>query len=510
MWNEESARSAGCHPQIREATMGGTRMEEISADLGFELDDPRIVAAMRVTGITLYDLELPIPDTKDLPPAEQDRQQRRYDCLHLKRQALVRELQTAAQALDDSYVEAILSPRVEEPVNTRQLQATLKKEKEKAEKQRMWIRQQLQRRLEADLAKAQDQHGGGGSAGSGGKADHASLEELKRMKELREEKETKKAEALVQARSREQEQRLGCAKKLREQSDRVSSCLGIKEESRQAALEERHKKMADIADRSLRHTLQFQERQRQRYEEIIAKDHKLAEKRDQKQEDAAMNQHEQQNKFSNKQDVVKEALLKQEQRREEMYHEARAKQAKTAEEREARNKEIMEKSSEKRQKDLDRLQAKQESNKLERRAWVKQIKDNILSGSLTSRQVREKQLTTKQAGAPLQAEIYSEVVRRNRDRIERSDAWGREQTLNRIQQTNARIDTLLDERKAIVHYRLETQKDLMIGKDKLILMKRTMGDSPSAKQVNQILKELDLPALVETVAKDGDDVEEKK
>merc|ERR1712070_50454 len=101
-------------------------------------------------------------------------------------------------------------------------------------------------------------------------------------------------------------------------------------------------------------------------------------------------------------------------------------------------------------------------------------------------------------------DVYRDIVKQNRERLERADECAKEQTLQQIMTTNNRIDTMLSARQKKIDYRLAGFKEIMKGKTQVEELKRVMQDS-STKRINQMLQELGMPLLQPPTAKEGDD-----
>jgi hypothetical protein len=119
-----------------------------------DLETPRMLAAMKVTGIHPSDLEEPPPlSSKD---AQNEAALRRLDLMDRKRRQLIRQLEETAKSLDDTLVEYFLSPATAEAAHIAAEQHEfLLREKGNIDKKRERVKAEIMKELKAEMERKQ-------------------------------------------------------------------------------------------------------------------------------------------------------------------------------------------------------------------------------------------------------------------------------------------------------------------------------------------------------------------
>merc|ERR1712217_891890 len=91
--------------------------------------------------------------------------------------------------------------------------------------------------------------------------------------------------------------------------------------------------------------------------------------------------------------------------------------------------------------------------------------------------------------------FFRGLVDQNRARISRSEDCAREQMLAKIQATNAKSESLLEQKKRLLDYNTCVHKEGMIGRMRLEELKNHLRPGRSTRKANTVLEELGLPPM---------------
>eukprot|EP00927_Polykrikos_kofoidii_P028032 TRINITY_DN24538_c0_g1_i1.p1 TRINITY_DN24538_c0_g1~~TRINITY_DN24538_c0_g1_i1.p1 ORF type:complete len:526 (+),score=163.22 TRINITY_DN24538_c0_g1_i1:166-1578(+) len=469
---------------------------------------------MKVTGISPADLvEQKPPQEEGLSATQKDMQRLRYELFEKKRRQLLHELEVTAEALDDSYVELILTPKTGEDGATAEIESALEVERVKAEKMRARMKEETQKEVINELDKKQafeqtvrekDEPKKRSPEAENQRHDEIKKKEEERMKEA-----ARRSEIATKSLQSERERRREIQNKINEAHARVSKLMDEKNTERQAAIEERRRKMAEIASRNMRQEKAQEDKIFAKHDAELQRERDFADRRLQKQEVHSAKVDKQVEKFATARQNALDHLDKKDEERQQKWKDMndKCKEAKTLQAQ--KTEEIAEKAKSIREKEVAKFATNRQTKLREKRQWIHNVRANLQDGIEKSVDLREKNLEENvQRSADLR-NILKDIVQSNRDRIARSEECAREQTLAKIQTTSAKIDNMLQHRKEIIDFRTSAVKDFMVGKSQMLELKRILRDS-SVKRANQILKDLDMPLVPTQAVKEGEDGEEQK
>lgn len=474
-----------------------------------DMDSPRVVAAMKVTGIDAADLvEVKLPELSPNGRKEEGLQ-RRAELMDRKRRQLLRELDDTAAALDDSLVEAILSPSAIEASMAVSANELLQAEKAKIDQRRERAKGEIQKELEREMERKQafestqksreDWRKRVKERHEGRAEDVAKREDARRRHDANMDEKFKTATKLERDRRRELQ------KKLLETEERVAKHVELRQQQLASEQEERRKKLSDIAQRNFEHRQADEDEKCRRIEESLQRERERDERRQRAQEEAWAQAEQKRSKFSDKMSVVNERLQEEHQKREDTYRENAEKLERFRQAGKDHRAEIAERARTAREKELTKWQANKEVRRKEYRERMTKTRAEISEGHARSVEVRERHLEDSVYKKAELRGYLQELVEQNKARISRSDACAKEQTLAKIRHTKDKIENHLDQRRQIMVHRTNARKDEMVGKARVHVLKTTMRDA-STKRINQILKELDMPLLpTETAKEEGDE-----
>eukprot|EP00747_Dinoflagellata_sp_TGD_P193060 gnl/TRDRNA2_/TRDRNA2_58743_c0_seq1.p1 gnl/TRDRNA2_/TRDRNA2_58743_c0~~gnl/TRDRNA2_/TRDRNA2_58743_c0_seq1.p1 ORF type:complete len:509 (+),score=168.54 gnl/TRDRNA2_/TRDRNA2_58743_c0_seq1:88-1614(+) len=481
-----------------------------------DLDNPRILAAMKVTGVTEKDLEyrpMGPDDGKKGAVAERAESKRMMllDMQERKRQALIREVETTASALNDADIEQLLSPRLFERAEMAdEVRELYDKEKASIDKYREKVKLMMQNEASKAMEQKQTYEHGNKSNEEYKKRlkekHDEKMEEVAKKKEEVMKKTQKIAEAQVAHAKAEFEKRKEIMTKMKSDAERVGKKKDDDRSMWNGIAEDRRRKMADIATRNMENLQADQQRRveehQDRERELEMRMQAVAERREAQVSDKRTH-------MDNKMREVSNLQVQQAQDRENAWKETSRKLTAAREQAVVNKKELVEQVKTKKQVFLDKYTTNRQNLRQQRREFVNKLKAEVNESTARVAQVREQHHAGTLGRAIDQREVMKSIVAENKARLERSQDCVREQTLAKIQATREKADTLISQREELSAYRIFAQKEYMIGRAQLEELKLAMRDSSLGK-ANNILKELDIAPIEKRVVKEGEEGEQKQ
>lgn len=484
---------------------------------GIDFHNPRMVAAMKVTGIQPSDLDM------ETAPMEgsSEMEMRRYEVMDRKRFNLLQELKEAAESLDQRDIDALISGpgRVDE-------HALFIEEKARIDKQRDRAKEELKRKAawEVDTQQAVIR--------STRERNNMKwrIQELKdeqmRKAEARNEAKRLHVEANVQAaRERVAEDRNRIVQKLKEQDDRVKSVLAAKMEDRASRLGTTQEKQDEAARRLDDHLdLEHEARTMKSFNHTKRRT-ELEAWMDRRKQDSENAQMEGKANFSARNENVFEKLDSQRQERENAAR-RNLKKIEKAREHSANNfASVAAGCKEKRTQRLEKWKVNQQAKKVETKKRVEELRTEFNTGSERSARLVEKYREATIGRYTGVREIYDTLVSENKGRISRSGDATREHQIDLINFHKAKTESREDQKRQATSYRVEAFRERVAGQTQveelhellnLSLRAQSPMLSPSlsrngarsaastrnGERVAEILTELGVPIPVQTDAKD--------
>lgn len=485
------------------AGMASSRTDEIPK---LDMESPRIIAAMKVTGIDVADLtECKMPELSPNSSRKEESLQRRADLMDRKRRQLIKELDDTAAALDESLVDAILSPSSIEASMAMDAQELLEVEKQKIDGKREKVKDEIQKELEREMERKQAFENTQKSREEWRKRvkerRDGRAEEISKREDERNKRDAKMDDKLKSARKGEIDRRRDLQKKLVETEKRVAKVVDVRQQNYALEQEERRKKISDIAQRNLENRQADEDEKIRKLELSLQREREREERRQKAHEKNSTQAEQKRAKFSDKMTFVSERLQEEHQRREDNYKEHVDKLDSVRQAGKEHNLEVAQRARTAREKDLGKWQSNRERLRKDYRERMGAMRAEFSESHAKSIEVRERHLEENVYRKAEMKGYLVELVDQNKARIARSDACAREQTLAKIRHTQDKIESHLDQRRQILEYRTNALKDEMVGKTQLNDLKTIMRDA-STQRINQILKELDMPLLPTEPAKE--------
>mmetsp|Transcript_51007 Transcript_51007/g.110678 ORF Transcript_51007/g.110678 Transcript_51007/m.110678 type:complete len:496 (-) Transcript_51007:154-1641(-) len=492
--------------------MASPRKDDGKNSLGGKLDlDPRMAAAMKVTGIRETHIEAKPAPAEDLSGTSRERACTRHEFFERKRKKLLQELEMTADNLSDDDILTILSPKAREEVAaTAELEALFAEEKDKVDKQKERMKAELQRELALEMEKKQaleaDQRRTEEARRRAAEVEREKAEEFVRKQEERLKQEAKREEILKKAAAIEHQKRRDTAKMLAESTARATKLANEKVRERQQALEDRRRKIVDIAERNLQLQEALEEGLISKHNECLRKEMEQAGRVQQSNMAQAEKMQEKKGGFAEKMAYVQETQSQQAQERVKSRQQSIEKMNTARMHYKKHLEEVAEKTRQNREKEVAKFEANRQARRRERVEWLKEWKSRMAESNAKSVEVREKYMEDTVGKSMDTRAVFQDLFRENRERIEKSEECAREQTLAKIQAVQSKIDSKREQKQQLLEYRTSTLKEVMVGKAKLNEL-RVIIREKSSKKVNPILKQFDLPLLPSGASKDGEEGE---
>jgi len=471
---------------------------------------PRTIAAMKVTGILEQDLVAKPLSHYEKTLANPERAQQKFDMMERKRRQLIREVQVIEDTLDEDKMNFLLNTEHKAEGGGIDLTAEYKAMQDKAESQRREVKMELQKIIGVEITKKEGHEEALKKRQEKEKAflkvqaeERAKLVERANLKKKKEETmaERLKSRGMVLSKARRE-----LDKKLQVSSDRATQHVEGKTQEWESIKQERRDKMAQIAKRNLDYLTNEAEDKMEKHDASLQKqleiDDRLARVLEEKTGKAA----EKQEKFTAKMLHVAETL---EARQVAMEDNLKKSLGNLADARKRRSDEekvnVVDSIRAKLTKERERWTKNRDTTRGELRGKMKELKAKIGEDRGA---VKDSQLEESNQERQEKRQFMEELVGMNKDRFRRSDDCEREKTLSKIQLTKDRIDSLIDQKNQVLHYRQGLMKETLVGQAQLNDMRLIIRDA-SPRKVNRLLKEMDMPPLQSGERKEGEQEENK-
>lgn len=485
-------------------------------DHGLDLQNPRTIAALKVTGIQLSDLEL------DPQPAEgsSDIEIRRHEVKSLKVNRLLGELRETAESLDTRDVDALISGpgRVDE-------RAVFQEEKARIDKQRERAKAELQRRAawEVETQQAVIRQSKDLDIMSRRIAEQKE-EKARKESAWREAKRTKVETNIKAARDRQMEDRKRMMDKIKETDERVDNNL-------ENILKERGARKGWVQEKADEAARRLQEHEYTLFQTAMRK-HLNNTKRtaelegwiDRRDKDQMRSQMEAKGHSDCRRQAVLDGQATDAQEREKAATRTLRKLEKAREHAATNWSLLAETAKEKRTQQLERWTQNRQAQTAERRKRDQDMRAAMnKSGERTAQVVAEYRQATIGRYTGIR-QIFDELVAENKERLDRSDETTREHRLDKISYQKACGESRDDQKKQANSYRVECFRERVAGQTQVeelhyLLNLSMRSSSPSrsgarsaasaaiGNRVNNILTDLGVPIPESTGVAEGEEAE---
>lgn len=477
--------------------------------------DPRVVAAMKVLGITAENLRPKEPNITDdvkLPgspdsAARQDMARMRFEKNEALRQRWLKEVKEAAAAINEADVDGLVGVGAGASLPSQftvqhfenMSHDRMEKQREKLEEQRKRNKSEIQRALEEKLTNEQKAE----------MAQKRQEDQRKRFLELQKEQKVQNLQKADKRKDRTNKNRenlkqiaQSAREKMRELDTKLkTTCKAAweKAQSTRVGDEQKRKERRDHMDKI------FEARDREddaqhnkRVEAYMAQMDKeqLCEQRlEEKKDERIQRAYAARARFADK---IK--MLHEEQEEEDLKRHNKGFKDLTdkIDTHKARAEELMKAKvtalTDARTNRYTKVQNHKEERKEEEKQQTKdarrRLRDAVDKGSIARSRVQNE---TKYKVSEYQ-DINNELVLTNKERLRLAEDHRREQAISRLHANTARTRVYQDERSLLNQQRKAIQKENMIEKASLGIALTGIRDT-SPKKVNELLKNLDLPLL---------------
>lgn len=469
---------------LRAGAQGGNAKEDVETPPErLSLNDPRMLAAMKVHGVKMEELSAATPPPPSKPAAplsprktvlspSADFQKRRQELWEQKRAELLAEVEETASMLDTQSAERILGPP--EPVAsvvqaadrtavTRSDFADAKIEALRlaAEKEAQKIVDDQRNKLTRLQQSAEKQEQVQQRLALQRKEAYQKL--LERV-QARETKEAKKAELINKNETQTREASRATINKLKQNFQKVREHKQETLDNWHRVSEERAQHVSEVLERKAETQQAAREevlRAFQEKETMISA--RMAEKSEQHGNHAA----ESLDKFNDKIHAVHAKLQAQQAEKEAAYmkiEEALHRAQDTVVTRNEERSEAVRENLEKRFTKKDTAITNLRKQKIEKRKEVMEKLKSRPVGAVSPRQTHLEDWLHKKLE---QKTIMDEVVYSNQQRLQRANEFARDQMLNRIQETNARAENITEQKNSLQERRMQLTKAGMVEKARL-------------------------------------------
>jgi len=482
---------------------------------GLNLDDPRMIAALKVTGMKASDIEIePAPlegaCEKDL---------RRYEVMERKRFNLLQDLREAAESLDIRDIDALISGpgRVD-------ASAVFMSEKARIDRQRERARFELQRKAALEVERQQVTIRSARDWETMTKRLAVEKEEkAKKEAELMEAKRLKVENNMKAAKEKQSEERRRILSKLKDQDDRVSKnleALQLERDARSGAVQER----AEVAARRLQeHEEKIEEAAWQKHHDNTNRTQALEGWMDRRQNDWMDRRSNHQANFSDRLQKLDETQQAEHQKRESAADKNLKRLHKAREHAKDNWLAVAENTKAKRTQRLEKWTLNKQAKNMERFKRAQQIKSDNEASDIRSRQLVTEYREATIGRYTAVREIYNELVQDNKERIDRSGDNTREHRIGRINHQKACFESVEDQKKEASTYRVNAFRERVVGQTQVeelhyLLNLSMRSETPSRKggrsptnlavkdRVNAILTDLGVPIPVD-IRPEGEEAE---
>lgn len=500
-----------------------------------DFSQPRVVAAMLITGLQETDLKAsPVslrlspnvgrfaltdrPGEKDenapgLSTARSETLARSKDMWERKQRQLLRELEATADALDESEVDNILRPLGRETKEGLHNYAERKAQVER-----------MRERLAAQLRRDAQRQINGSSAQEAAAKERESLEKRLREDELQrkalllaEAQKQADRRAKVQERLKQELRQLKARRdeitsKLQRGDEHVHKAVEDKEGAAQGRFQEVRSRVAAIAERRMTDEQADLEAKARRYEEALRHEAEVEDRLNQVRLEVKAKLEERRLRLAGRSERVAETHSQQDRKKDSLFVE-RAKKVDVARKlAAAKSQEKVDSVKAAQEKQHAKWLTNRQNQRKERKEHIAKLTQHIAEHMDKATEGRDRYHEELVFTRSANRGMLLDFVEQNKARIERSDECARKQTLAKVERELAKKETAITQIEGLQAYRLQVTREAMLGRTKVEELKRigTTAGVASTKRVNEILKELAMPPLASTTfSKEGDHGEEK-
>jgi len=427
-----------------------------------------------------------------------------------KKVALIKELQATAEALDDSDVDAILSPVT---AVGEEAEAEFNKKKALVDRMRERVQKQLRREAQREIDRVTAT-----AAAASTREERARRLEAQR----KEQAEAMKVQADKRAaqHAKVQERVKAGLVQLKQKRDEINAKLSEADERVNKLLEERangtgdqefrektRKRFARIAEWRLTHEQDELKEKAEKFEKGVQHHQGVTERLQKAREEERIRLEEQREKFSGKLDkVVEKHALEELDKRDKFFKhseqmtEARGRAAEST-------KEKIESLQAARAKQLTKCTTNKQSIMQKKRTYINELRAKLAEMPVKAEELRERHLEESLSTKLLTRGTITQIVEQNKARISRGDETSRKQMLAKIERAKAKAETSAETKRQIEALRTQIIKESMHDKAHVEELRRLDpgATEASSRRVNDILQRLDLPTLKTKALKEGEE-----
>mmetsp|Transcript_47494 Transcript_47494/g.119691 ORF Transcript_47494/g.119691 Transcript_47494/m.119691 type:complete len:519 (-) Transcript_47494:87-1643(-) len=503
--------------------MSSWKTTDANGVLKLDFKHPRVIAAMKITGIQQSDFSnkpllpkvlrsgalsarLALTDKggdkekekSGASTARGDALARTEEFWERKQRQLLKDLEETAEAMTDADVDAILTSDI---ADLGELQEEFNKQKAIVDRMRDRLGAQLRRDGDRALARST--------------AQDAAAKERDALAKLLEERFKEKRDALAaaadkrnaeHAKARERvkagwkqarEARDAITQRLATQDERVTKMLEERNSGENSKTQELKSRMARIAEQRMAHEQMTFEDKVRRVEETLRREEEVSERLVRAREEAQAKLEEKQSKFSGRLNQVLEKQQQQDRAREKAFLQNSKKMDAARALVTENTKAVLQASKDVRNKRLNTWTTNREKIGKETRERRLGIKDKVETMVAKAEENREKHYDDMVFSKAATRGLLEDVVEQNKVRIDRSDECARQQTLTKVERDMLRIETAHQQKQLLESHRVRVIKESLEGRTKVDELQRLdpAAGPTSAKRVNEILRSLGMPPL---------------
>lgn len=298
---------------------------------------------------------------------------------------------------------------------------------------------------------------------------------LERIK-ARESKEEKKDELLKKRDMERREESKLLMNKLKDSFQKVEVYKKQEEEKWQRAREEREEHIAEVINRRNEQVLTAQEEMVKTYQE---KEQKIMVRMTEKREKEANRAMEADESYHEKLTALQVKMEERQRLREESFKTSEEGQKRAQEVVATRNQERTEAAREGLEKRFTKHEAAMVNLKKAKAEKRKEIMHKMNTRLGPDSPARTKELQDAKERRAEQREVMEELVLLNQERLQRREEFAREQIMARIQENNARVDTMIEQRAQLKLQRTLILKESLAEKARLEEQMRNMKVVPA-------------------------------
>lgn len=512
------------------ATMAWKELDASSGMMKLDFSHPRVIAAMKLTGIQEADLTSSSPplrqalsarlaitdpaadDKSGASTARADTLARSKDFWERRKGRLLQELEQTADALEESDVEEVLETA---DVEDEKLNKSHDQEKNRVDMIQGRNMSQLQREARRATQAMSAQADGS----------QKKEEQEKRLKDVADEKRAqmrleadKRKEKLMKAQEKVKEEKKrtwqGQRDKLAKQKakdEQVAQRFNDKEKAIAEKTQENTERRAQLSERQTEHEQKEFAAKVQQYKDSKTRHQDVEDRLVQKRLEKDQEIEERKIKFSEKIETAVQKQLDEDEKRKNTFlenskkiEEARKKYVETEKEKLANIKMN-------RDKTMTRWTQNKQACQVARKERHFRIKNNVaesLSKASESREQYYEEMVIAKAG---NRGMFLDVVEQNKARIDRSLEHAHRQTLSKIEKDAARRETNKLQNEQMQVIKGQVIQKFMLGRQRVEELRRidpAKGET-SKRRANEVLRFLDMPEEYSRTAKEGEEGEQK-